>query len=71
MQQVERAGGTVEVDDEWHSVVVDGEWRLGVQRATAQITKTAGIRHHARIRHHHDGRWRAYVRDSPLACLCA
>lgn len=26
-------GGTVHKDDDWHSVVVNGEWRLGVQLA--------------------------------------
>ena len=26
-------GGTVVADDDWHSVVVNGEWRLGVQLA--------------------------------------
>jgi predicted enzyme related to lactoylglutathione lyase len=26
-------GGTVDKDDSWHSVLVDGEWRLGVQHA--------------------------------------
>jgi hypothetical protein len=26
-------GGTVEADDDWHSVFVDGEWRFGVQLA--------------------------------------
>lgn len=26
-------GGTVLGDDDWHSIIVDGEWRLGVQRA--------------------------------------
>lgn len=30
-------GGTVEADDEWHSVVVDGEWRLGVQLAPNHV----------------------------------
>lgn len=30
-------GGTVEADDEWHSVVVDGEWRLGVQLAPHHV----------------------------------
>jgi hypothetical protein len=25
--------GTVEADDDWHSVLVDGEWRLGIQLA--------------------------------------
>jgi predicted enzyme related to lactoylglutathione lyase len=26
-------GGTVEKDDDWHSILVDGQWRLGVQHA--------------------------------------
>jgi hypothetical protein len=26
-------GGTVHRDDAWHSIVVDGEWVMGVQRA--------------------------------------
>lgn len=26
-------GGTVDKDDGWHSILVDGEWRLGVQHA--------------------------------------
>jgi predicted enzyme related to lactoylglutathione lyase len=26
-------GGTVEAEDDWHSVIVDGEWRLGFQLA--------------------------------------
>jgi catechol 2,3-dioxygenase-like lactoylglutathione lyase family enzyme len=26
-------GGTVVEDEDWHSVLVDGEWRLGVQLA--------------------------------------
>ena len=26
-------GGTVVADDDWHSILVDGEWRLGVQLA--------------------------------------
>jgi hypothetical protein len=30
-------GGTVEADDDWHSVVVDGEWRLGVQLAPNHV----------------------------------
>src|SRR5579884_1570280 len=30
-------GGTVEADDDWHSVLVDGEWRLGVQLAPNHI----------------------------------
>lgn len=30
-------GGTVVADDDWHSVVVDGEWRLGVQRAPNHV----------------------------------
>jgi len=30
-------GGTVVADDDWHSVVVDGEWRLGVQLAPDHV----------------------------------
>ena len=30
-------GGTVNEDDDWHSVVVDGEWRLGVQLAPNHV----------------------------------
>ena len=30
-------GGTVEADDDWHSVSVDGEWRLGVQLAPNHV----------------------------------
>jgi len=30
-------GGTVVADDDWHSVVVDGEWRLGVQLAPNHV----------------------------------
>lgn len=26
-------GGKVDVDEDWHSVIVDGEWRLGIQLA--------------------------------------
>ena len=29
--------GTVHVEDDWHSVVVDGEWRLGFQLAPEQV----------------------------------
>jgi catechol 2,3-dioxygenase-like lactoylglutathione lyase family enzyme len=29
--------GTVEADDDWHSVLVDGEWRLGVQLAPNHV----------------------------------
>ncbi len=29
--------GTVVVDDNWHSVLVDGEWRLGVQLAPNHV----------------------------------
>ncbi len=29
--------GTVEEDDDWHSVIVDGEWRLGVQLAPDHV----------------------------------
>ncbi|HEX6508771.1 MAG TPA: VOC family protein [Chloroflexota bacterium] len=30
-------GGTVVADDDWHSVLVDGEWRLGIQLAPNHI----------------------------------
>src|SRR5438270_10289847 len=30
-------GGTVVADDDWHSVVVDGEWRLGIQLAPNHV----------------------------------
>lgn len=30
-------GGEVIVDDDWHSVLVDGEWRLGVQLAPNHV----------------------------------
>ena len=30
-------GGTVEADDDWHSVLVDGEWRLAVQLAPNHV----------------------------------
>ena len=30
-------GGTVQADDDWHSVSVDGEWRLGVQLAPNHV----------------------------------
>ena len=30
-------GGAVVADDDWHSVVVDGEWRLGVQLAPNHV----------------------------------
>ncbi len=29
--------GTVKADDDWHSVVVDGEWRLGIQLAPNHV----------------------------------
>jgi catechol 2,3-dioxygenase-like lactoylglutathione lyase family enzyme len=29
--------GTVVADDDWHSVIVGGEWRLGVQRAPNHV----------------------------------
>jgi len=29
--------GTVEADDHWHSVIVDGEWRLGFQLAPDHV----------------------------------
>jgi predicted enzyme related to lactoylglutathione lyase len=30
-------GGTVDAEDDWHSVVVDGEWRLGIQLAPDHV----------------------------------
>lgn len=30
-------GGTVIAEDDWHNVVVDGEWRLGVQLAPDHV----------------------------------
>lgn len=30
-------GGTVEAEDDWHSVLVDGEWRLGFQLAPNHV----------------------------------
>jgi catechol 2,3-dioxygenase-like lactoylglutathione lyase family enzyme len=30
-------GGTVVEDDDWHSVIVAGEWRLGIQRAPNHV----------------------------------
>ena len=30
-------GGTVHRDDHWHSIVVDGEWVMGVQRAPDHV----------------------------------
>ncbi len=30
-------GGTVKAADDWHSVLVDGEWRLGVQLAPNHV----------------------------------
>ncbi len=30
-------GGTVNADDDWHSVIVDGEWRLGIQLAPDHV----------------------------------
>lgn len=30
-------GGTVKADDDWHNVVVDGEWRFGVQLAPNHV----------------------------------
>ncbi len=30
-------GGTVMAEDDWHNVVVDGEWRLGVQLAPDHV----------------------------------
>ena len=30
-------GGSVVADEDWHSVVVDGEWRLGIQHAPNHV----------------------------------
>jgi hypothetical protein len=30
-------GGEVVADDDWHSVVIDGEWRIGVQLAPNHV----------------------------------
>jgi catechol 2,3-dioxygenase-like lactoylglutathione lyase family enzyme len=30
-------GGTVVADEDWHSILVDGEWRLGVQLAPNHV----------------------------------
>jgi predicted enzyme related to lactoylglutathione lyase len=30
-------GGTVEAVDDWHSILVDGEWRLGIQLAPDHV----------------------------------
>jgi catechol 2,3-dioxygenase-like lactoylglutathione lyase family enzyme len=30
-------GGTVQADEDWHDVLVDGEWRLGVQLAPNHV----------------------------------
>jgi predicted enzyme related to lactoylglutathione lyase len=30
-------GGTVDADDDWHSVMVDGEWGLGIQLAPNHV----------------------------------
>ncbi len=30
-------GGNVVAEDDWHSVVVDGEWRLGIQLAPNHV----------------------------------
>ena len=30
-------GGTVDAEDDWHSVLVDGEWRLGIQLAPNHV----------------------------------
>jgi predicted enzyme related to lactoylglutathione lyase len=30
-------GGTVDADDDWHNVIVDGEWRLGIQLAPNHV----------------------------------
>lgn len=29
--------GKVDADDDWHSVIVDGEWRLGIQLAPDHV----------------------------------
>ena len=29
--------GTVDAEDEWHSVIVNGEWRLGIQLAPNRV----------------------------------
>lgn len=29
--------GTVDADDDWHSVIVDGDWRLGIQLAPNHV----------------------------------
>jgi predicted enzyme related to lactoylglutathione lyase len=29
--------GTVDAEDDWHSIMVDGEWRLGVQLAPDHV----------------------------------
>jgi hypothetical protein len=30
-------GGTVDADDDWHSIIVDGEWRMAVQLAPDHV----------------------------------
>src|SRR5690349_15384840 len=30
-------GGTVDAEDDWHSVIVDGEWRMGIQLAPNHV----------------------------------
>jgi len=30
-------GGTVDADDDWHSIFVDGEWRLSIQLAPDHV----------------------------------
>lgn len=30
-------GGTVDADDDWHSVLIDGEWRIAVQLAPDHV----------------------------------
>ena len=30
-------GGTVKPDDDWHNIVVDGEWRMSVQHAPGLV----------------------------------
>lgn len=30
-------GGSVDAEDDWHSIMVDGEWRIGVQLAPNHV----------------------------------
>jgi hypothetical protein len=30
-------GGTVDAEDDWHSIMVDGEWRIGIQLAPNHV----------------------------------